>query len=229
MSDIEDKLVTIRRRIRDACGARERCEDDVRLLAVTKGQPVERLREAVAAGQRDFGENYVQEALPKVTALSTYSLCWHFIGPIQSNKTRAIAEHFHWVQSLDRMQIARRLNDQRPRTLAPINICIQVNISGETQKAGVAVTDLEALANLMVELPRLRLRGLMAIPARASDTRSQRQTFAELYRLYTALQEHGHALDTLSMGMSGDFEEAIAEGATLVRIGSALFGPRPTH
>ncbi len=196
------------------------------LLAVSKTQPAERLRELYQLGQRDFGENYLQEALAKQAALADLRICWHFIGPIQSNKTKSIAEHFDWVHSVDRIKVARRLSEQRPETLPALNVCLQVDISGEASKSGVPPEALPELAEAVAELPRLRLRGLMCIPAPSDDFAEQRRAFAEMRHGFEALRARGHALDTLSMGMSGDLEAAIAEGATLVRIGTALFGPR---
>ncbi len=196
------------------------------LLAVSKTQPAERLRELYQLGQRDFGENYLQEALAKQAALADLRICWHFIGPIQSNKTKSISEHFDWVHSVDRIKVARRLSEQRPETLPALNVCLQVDISGEASKSGVPPEALPELAEAVAELPRLRLRGLMCIPAPSDDFAEQRRAFAEMRHGFEALRARGHALDTLSMGMSGDLEAAIAEGATLVRIGTALFGPR---
>jgi len=180
-------------------------------------------------GVRRFGENYLQEALQKIEALADLDLEWHFIGPIQSNKTRAIAEHFDWVHSVDRLKIARRLNEQRPAALAPLNVCLQLNVSAEQSKSGAEPAQLAALAAEVAALPRLRLRGLMAIPAATEDVARQRAAFRCMGEAQAQLQAAGLELDTLSMGMSGDLEAAIAEGATLVRIGTALFGPRPTR
>lgn len=193
------------------------------LLAVSKTKPAEAVREAHAAGLRDFGENYLQEALAKQAALADLDLTWHFIGPIQSNKTRAIAEHFDWVHSVDRLKVAERLAEQRPADLGPLNICLQVNISGEASKAGCAPADVPALAKAVAALPGLRLRGLMAIPQPSADPAEQNAVFAQVRALNEAL---GLGLDTLSMGMSEDLEAAIAQGATWVRIGTALFGAR---
>lgn len=193
------------------------------LLAVSKTQPAEAIREAFDAGLRDFGENYLQEALEKQADLADLPLRWHFIGPIQSNKTKAIAEHFDWVHSVDRLKIAQRLSEQRPDALGPLNICIQVNVSGEASKSGCSPEAVAALAETIATLPRLRLRGLMTIPAPTENPVEQRQAFARLRRLKETL---GADLDTLSMGMSQDLEAAIAEGATWVRIGTALFGAR---
>lgn len=195
----------------------------VGLLAVSKTQPAAAIRDAFAAGLRDFGENYLQEALDKQAELDDLPLTWHFIGPIQSNKTKAIAEHFDWVHSVNRLKIAQRLSDQRPEALPPLNICLQVNVSGEASKSGCAPQEVQQLARAITALPRLRLRGLMCIPAPSEDPAEQRAAFARLRQLRDELALD---LDTLSMGMSQDLEAAIAEGATWVRIGTALFGAR---
>jgi pyridoxal phosphate enzyme (YggS family) len=202
--------------------------DSVSLLAVSKTRPAEELREAVAGGQLAFGENYLQEALDKIEALQDLDICWHFIGPIQSNKTRPIAENFDWVHSVDRFKIAQRLSDQRPAGMAPLNICLQVNISEETSKSGALPADLPALAAEVAALKNISLRGLMAIPASNDDPQLQRRPFAQMQALLQTLQQQlpDQPLDTLSMGMSADMEAAILEGATIVRIGTALFGPR---
>lgn len=199
----------------------------VTLLAVSKTFPAEAVRALAGLGQRDFGENYLQEALEKMRALADLDLCWHFIGPIQSNKTREIAENFTWVHSIDRIKVARRLAEQRPAALPPLQVCIQVNISGEASKSGVTPEGLVDLAAEVAALPRLTLRGLMAIPAPASTFERQRASFRRLYLVLEDLRARGLALDTLSMGMSDDLEAAIAEGSTLVRVGSAIFGARP--
>lgn len=222
-----ESLTRVRDRIQTAAREAGRDPETIRLLAVGKSRPAEALRRLAEAGQRDFGENYVQEALDKIAALSDQGqLIWHFIGPLQSNKTRAVAEAFQWVHSVDRLKIAKRLSAQRPEQLPPLNICIQVNISEEAQKAGIAPSETAALAAACAELPRIRLRGLMCLPAPAPDAESQRPAFRQLRALQDALIRQGHTLDTLSMGMSADLEAAILEGSTLVRIGSALFGPR---
>jgi pyridoxal phosphate enzyme (YggS family) len=223
---IAQRLQQLRSRIVAAAGEAGRDPAEIRLIAASKTFDAAALREAHAAGQIDFGENYVQEALDKMGELGTLPLVWHFIGPIQSNKTRAIAEHFAWVHSVDRLKIAERLSAQRPQSLPPLDICLEVNISGEPSKGGVTAQDLPALARAVSHLPRLRLRGLMAIPAPSTDPLVQRAAFAAVRRLYEALQGSGYALDTLSMGMSGDLEAAIAEGATMVRVGTAFFGER---
>ncbi len=229
MSDPATALATIRSRINAAEQAYSRTPGSVHLLAVSKTQPATAIRTAYAAGQRSFGENYLQEALEKKAELADLDLEWHFIGPIQSNKTKAIAEHFDWVHSVDRVRVLKRLSDQRPDELPPLNVCLQVNIDAEPTKSGVLAADLPALAQAAVELPRLRLRGLMTIPAPRSDPAAQRQPFAALRRLKDELCQQGFALDTLSMGMSDDLEAAIAEGSTLVRIGTAIFGARPAR
>jgi pyridoxal phosphate enzyme (YggS family) len=223
MSTIADNLSSVSARIGAAAHAVGREAASVQLLAVSKTKPAQAVREAHAAGLRHFGENYLQEALAKQLELADLALSWHFIGPIQSNKTRAIAEHFDWVHSVDRLKIAERLAEQRPANLEPLNVCLQVNISGEASKAGCAPADLPALAKAVAVLPRLRLRGLMAIPQPSTDPAEQQAVFARVKALNESL---GLGLDTLSMGMSEDLEAAIAQGATWVRIGTALFGAR---
>ncbi len=207
-----------------------RVRADVQLLAVSKTFGADAVLEAIAAGQTAFGENYLQEALDKIAAVSSAvpgrDIAWHFIGPIQSNKTRPIAASFDWVHTVERLKIAQRLSEQRPAELAPLNICIQVNISGEDTKSGVTAAELPALARLVAQLPRLRLRGLMAIPEPQPDAARQRAAFAQLRMLFDALRADGIAIDTLSMGMSADMDAAIAEGATIVRVGTAIFGAR---
>jgi pyridoxal phosphate enzyme (YggS family) len=200
--------------------------DSVRLIAVSKTQPAEAIRAVAALGQADFAENYVQEALAKLAALADLPLTWHFIGQLQANKTRAVAEHFHWVHTLDRERIAVRLNEQRSVHAPPLNVCIQVSLEDEPGKGGISRTDLAALARKVMELPRLRLRGLMCIPPPREGFEAQRQLFAELADCARELREQGMPLDTLSMGMSGDLEAAVAAGATCVRIGTAIFGER---
>ncbi|AZL71089.1 MULTISPECIES: YggS family pyridoxal phosphate-dependent enzyme [Pseudomonas] len=223
MSTLADNISAIASRIDSAARAAGRDPASVQLLAVSKTKPASAVREAFAAGLRDVGENYLQEALTKQQALSDLPLIWHFIGPIQSNKTKAIAEHFDWVHSVDRLKIAQRLSEQRPGHLPPLNICLQVNVSGEDSKSGCAPADLPALAQAVSALPGLRLRGLMAIPEPTEDRAQQEAAFATLRQLQAQL---GLGLDTLSMGMSHDLEAAIAQGATWVRIGTALFGAR---
>ncbi|MBV4465346.1 pyridoxal phosphate enzyme (YggS family) [Pseudomonas sp. F-14 TE3623] len=223
MSTIADNIAQVSSRIRAAALAVGRDEHTIQLLAVSKTKPAEALREAYAAGLRDFGENYLQEALSKQLELADLPLIWHFIGPIQSNKTRAIAEHFDWVHSVDRLKIAQRLSEQRPADLPPLNICIQVNVSGEASKSGCTPADLPALVDAISALPHLKLRGLMAIPEPTEDRAAQDAAFAAVQSLQASLNL---PLDTLSMGMSHDLESAIAQGATWVRIGTALFGAR---
>ncbi|MCU0074220.1 YggS family pyridoxal phosphate-dependent enzyme [Pseudomonas koreensis] len=223
MSTIADNIQLVSSRIRNATQAAGRDENSVQLLAVSKTKPAQALREAYAAGLRDFGENYLQEALGKQLELADLPLIWHFIGPIQSNKTRSIAEYFAWVHSVDRLKIAQRLSEQRPADLPPLNICIQVNVSGEASKSGCTPQDLPALAHAISALPRLKLRGLMAIPEPTEDRAEQDAAFAAVQKLQAGLDL---PLDTLSMGMSHDLESAIAQGATWVRIGTALFGAR---
>lgn len=199
----------------------------VTLLAVSKAQSAEKLREAYQAGQTKFGENYLQEALNKQTDLADLAIEWHFIGPIQSNKTQPIAQHFSWVHGVDRLKIAQRLNDARPSDLPPLQICLQVNISSEASKSGVEEDELSTLVKAVSTLPKLKLRGLMAIPEPTDDETLQRQQFKRMRLLFNRLINEGYALDTLSMGMSSDYKIAIEEGATIVRIGSAIFGARP--
>lgn len=227
MSTIADNIALVQTRIHAAALAAQRDENSVHLLAVSKTKPAEALREAYAAGIRDFGENYLQESLGKQLELADLPLSWHFIGPIQSNKTRAIAENFAWVHSVDRLKIAQRLSEQRPAELPPLNICIQVNVSGEASKSGCTPADLPALASAISALPRLNLRGLMAIPEPTEDRAAQDAAFAVVRDLNKSLQASLNLpLDTLSMGMSHDLESAIAMGATWVRVGTALFGAR---
>lgn len=198
----------------------------IHILAVSKRQPASAIQAVRATGQIDFGENYLQEALTKMEALTDQDIRWHFIGPLQSNKTRAVTEHFDWVHSLERGKTARRLSEQRPAGLPPLQVCIQVNISGEATKSGVGLNELPRLAETVAALPRLRLRGLMTLPAPADSLAEQRRPFAELRAALEDLNRQGHTLDTLSMGTSADLEAAVAEGATMVRVGTALFGPR---
>lgn len=230
MSTIAENIAKVGARIREAAQASQRNLADIGLLAVSKTKPAKAIREAHAAGLRDFGENYLQEALEKQTQLTDLPLIWHFIGPIQSNKTRHIAEHFDWVHSVDRLKIAQRLSDQRPAHLPLLNICLQVNVSGEDSKSGCSPQELPELAKAIAALPNLQLRGLMTIPEPTEDVTAQHAAFARLRQLRDDLALD---LDTLSMGMSHDLEAAIAEGATWVRIGTALFGARdygqPTH
>ena len=218
MATISENVQGVKARIARAARAAGRAPESVTLLAVSKTHPLERVREARAAGLRAFGENYVQEALGKMDALA--GLEWHLIGPLQSNKSRPAAERFDWVQTIDRAKIAQRLSEQRPTHLPPLNVLIQVNISAEGSKSGVAAEDVTALAEAIAQLPRLRLRGLMAIPAPGAEVELMR-----MKKLYDALRER-FSFDTLSMGMTDDMEQAIAAGATMVRVGTAIFGPR---
>jgi pyridoxal phosphate enzyme (YggS family) len=226
MASIAENIFRVGQQIAEATKACGRAPDTVTLLAVSKTQSAATVREAFDAGQRHFGENYVQEALEKIAALPLPGLVWHFIGPIQSNKTRDIATHFAWVHSVDRLKIATRLNEQRPAGMAPLNVCIQVNISQEDSKSGVAPGEVEALCEALQALPNLRLRGLMAIPAPCEDPVQQRAVYSPLAALLQRLQLRFPEMDTLSIGMSGDCAAAIAEGSTLVRVGTAIFGAR---
>jgi pyridoxal phosphate enzyme (YggS family) len=223
---IPENITKLTDRIRIAAEFNQRDATSVTLLAVSKTQPASAIRIAATAGITNLGENYLQDALDKMADLHDLPLCWHFIGPIQSNKTRSIAEHFDWVHSVDRLKIARRLSEQRPAGMPPLQVCLQVNISGESSKSGIMPGELAQLAVAVNELPALRLRGLMAIPAASTDTVAQRQAFAQLRHCLEALQTTLPGLDTLSMGMSADLESAIAEGSTIVRIGTDVFGPR---
>ncbi|HEV8018820.1 MAG TPA: YggS family pyridoxal phosphate-dependent enzyme [Steroidobacteraceae bacterium] len=222
-----ERVRAVRERVARAAAAAGRNAQSVTLLAVGKAQPVELLAAAADCGLTDFGESYLQEALEKVAALQERSLTWHFLGRVQANKTRLIAEHFDWVHAVDRLKVAERLSAQRPPQALPLNLCLQVNVAGELSKGGVAAAELPALAAAVARLPRLTLRGLMCIPPEESEPGRQRAWFAQLRALRDDLNASGGRLDTLSMGMSGDFEAAILEGATIVRLGTALFGPRP--
>ncbi len=204
----------------------EREPDTVKLLAVSKKQPLAKILAAVEAGQRDFGENFVQEGLEKIDQTKDLNLVWHFIGHLQNNKTRIVAGNFDWVHTIDKLKTARRLSEQRPAVLGPLNICLQVNIDGEPGKSGIAIDALPELAAACAELPNIKLRGLMCLPAMKSEFEQQRLPFARLRELADTLRDNGVATDTLSMGMSGDYRAAIFEGATIVRIGTALFGDR---
>ena len=230
MTTVIGNLQQVQSRISQALAAAGRSVDSVTLLAVSKTQPAAAVRDAHAAGQRDFGENYVQEALDKIHALADLrpAISWHLIGPLQSNKTRVVAEAFDWVHSVDRLKIAQRQAEQRPAALAPLQVCLQVNISGEASKSGLLPADVPALARAVAELPadKLRLRGLMAIPEPAGNLAAQRAPHRALRDLLAALNAQGLALDTLSMGMSTDLEAALTEGATIVRVGTAIFGQR---
>jgi pyridoxal phosphate enzyme (YggS family) len=235
LSKVPDRLQGVRQRIAAAAEQAGRPPGSVGLVAVSKTFPPEFIAAAVAAGQTDFGENYAQEGVEKIGAtmallhargLAQAALTWHFIGPIQSNKTRLIAQHFDWVHSVDRLKVAQRLSEARAPDAEALNLCIQVNVSGETSKSGVALGEAEPLARAVAALPRLRLRGLMSVPRETSDFAQQRAQFRILRELRDRLLQAGIALDTLSMGMSEDLEAAIAEGATLVRVGRAIFGAR---
>ncbi|WP_376691888.1 YggS family pyridoxal phosphate-dependent enzyme [Wenzhouxiangella sp. EGI_FJ10409] len=221
-----ERLEHTRERIADASRVAGRPADSVGLLAVSKRKPIEAIRALHALGQRAFGENYVDEGVAKIGELEDLELEWHYIGPIQSNKTKLIAAHFDWVQSIDRAKIVRRLDDQRPEDLPPLNVLIQVNLDGESQKAGCAPDQIADLAERIAECENLKLRGLMAIPAPRDDYDDQRAVFAQLRGLFEKLREDHPEADTISAGMTADLEAAVAEGSTLVRIGTALFGPR---
>lgn len=229
MSTIAENIAKVRERIREAAQASQRDSQSVGLLAVSKTKPAAAVREAYAAGQRDFGENYLQEALAKQAELSDLDLVWHFIGPIQSNKTKLIAEHFHWVHSVDRLKIAQRLSEQRPPELPPLQVCLQVNIDGGANKSGVAPGDALALAAEVARLPRLVLRGLMAIPEPAIDFVAACALHACARALFDQINASGALavpMDTLSLGMTADLEAAIHAGSTMVRVGTAIFGGR---
>jgi pyridoxal phosphate enzyme (YggS family) len=230
MSGIQERLQAVENAIVAACGEARRPAGGVQLLAVSKTFGADAVLAAAEAGQRAFGENYVQEGVDKIRALAGRGLAWHFIGPIQSNKTRPIAEHFDWVHTVEREKIAARLSEQRPAALGPLNVCVQVNISGEASKSGAAPDEVEALAEAVARLPNLALRGLMAIPEPADDLAAQRAPFAAMRELFERLRgQFGPGFDTLSMGMSADMRAAILEGATIVRVGSAIFGARTYH
>ena len=228
MATIADKLQLVRERINHACSSVGRRNDSVRLLAVSKTFPGVTVREAFHAGLASFGENYVQEGIDKIAELADLrgKIEWHLIGPLQSNKTRVVAENFDWVQTIDRVKIAQRLNEQRPAHLTPLQVCIQVNTSGEDSKSGVAPAGALELARAVLTLPRLKLRGLMALPAPSDDPEIQRRALREVHGLYGELISAGIPLDTLSMGMSHDLEAAVAEGTSMLRVGTALFGKR---
>lgn len=227
---ISHNLSHIQQHIQQQCLACKRAENAVKLLAVSKTKPISALREAIAAGQRAFGENYVQEGVEKVQQLADVEgLEWHFIGHLQSNKTRVVAEHFDWVQTLDRLKIAERLNEQRPANLAPLNVLIQINISDETSKSGIDPSEMLGLARQIAALPKLKLRGLMAIPKPESDPEQQKIALRAMQSLFLTLQAEFDGVDTLSMGMSDDMSAAIACGSTMVRIGTAIFGVRESQ
>ena len=228
MPDLDHNLAAVQQRIALAAQLASRDPRSVTLLAVSKTFPAEDVRAAHAAGQHAFGENYVQEALTKIETLANLraSLEWHFIGPLQSNKTRPVAENFDWVHSVDRLKIAQRLAEQRPAHLPPLNVCLQVNVSGEASKAGVTPAEAAETAHAIAALPQLRLRGLMSIPEPAENIDAQRVPHRQLRELFEQLRADGLELDTLSMGMSSDLEAAVLEGATIVRVGTAIFGAR---
>lgn len=228
MTTLQERLLAVQARMEQACAQAGRAPAAVQLLAVSKLHPAQAVRDAWVAGQRAFGENYVQEALDKMAALADLraALEWHLIGPLQSNKTRAVAEAFDWVHSVDRLKIAQRLSDQRPAHLPPLNLCLQVNISGEASKSGLSPAEVADIAPAVAALPRLRLRGLMSIPEPLQGLEAQRAPHRVLRLLQDELNRRGLGLDTLSMGMSEDLEAAIAEGSTMVRVGTAVFGPR---
>ncbi len=226
MQNIENNLDQTQGKIDQAADRYHRQSSDICLLAVSKRKPSADIREAYRCGQRDFGENYLQEAQQKIKDLTDLGICWHFIGAIQSNKTRVIAEHFDWVHCVDRLKIAQRLSEQRPSSLPPLNICIQVNVDLEESKAGIPLQEVPALSQQISQLPNIRLRGLMAIPTPRASVESQRKPFAKLHQALELMQNSAIECDTLSMGMSHDIEAAIAEGSTLVRIGTAIFGER---
>ncbi len=226
MSAIADNLQAVQARISKAAAAVGRSPESIRLLAVSKTWPLSCVVDAAEAGQRAFGENYVQEGIDKIASISGRNLEWHFIGPLQSNKTKPVAEHFDWVHSIERLKIAERLSAQRPAYLAPLQVCVQVNVSGEASKSGCLPDEALALCRSVAALPGLQLRGLMTIPEPIDDPLAQRQPFRQLRQLGERIRAAGLPLDTLSMGMSHDLEAAIAEGATIVRIGTAIFGER---
>jgi PLP dependent protein len=227
MSMISDNLASVKAQIHAACGEFARSSDAVQLLAVSKTFPAEAVREAYAAGQRAFGENYIQEGVEKTSALADLpDVVWHMIGPIQSNKTRLVAEHFHWVHSVDRLKIAQRLSEQRPSSLAPLQVCLQVNIDGGENKSGCLPSEALAMALEIAHLPRLQLRGLMVIPEPAPDFVAACAAFITARELFLSIKEHISGLDTLSMGMSSDLRAAVKEGSTMVRVGTSIFGSR---
>ncbi len=226
MIRVTENLRKIRDLLAKAAVDAGREADGIRLLAVSKKQPVSSVIEAATAGQRDFGENFVQDGLEKIVAAGRDDLCWHFVGHLQSNKTQAVAEHFDWVHTVDRFKTAERLSNQRPERMRDLNICLQVNIDVKPGKSGVAVIEVSALARKVAALPRIQLRGLMCLPKMRSGVDAQRKPFARLRELSDTLLTDGIAIDTLSMGMSGDYQAAILEGSTIVRIGTAVFGPR---
>ncbi len=227
VTSIAEKLDELRSHIHDCERRYGRPENSVQLLAVSKKQDADKIREAYQAGILDFGENYLQEALDKQVQLDDLTeLVWHYIGPIQSNKTKGIAGNFHWVHSIDRQKIADRLNEQRDPALAPLNCCVQINVSGEASKSGISMDEVGSLCESIANMERLTLRGLMAIPAPLEEFEAQRACFREMAQCFNQLRARHPTMDTLSMGMSADYEAAIAEGATMIRLGTAIFGPR---
>lgn len=226
MNSIAERIKEVRNEIARICDQHQREQNSMKLIAVSKTKPAADIASAYHAGQRDFGENYVQEAIAKIMQLSEYDITWHFIGPIQSNKTRDIAEHFAWVHSVDRAKIARRLAEQRPTNMPPLNVLIQVNIDNDQAKAGVSPEDVAELAAVISEFPQLQLRGLMTIPAVQAEPSDSASSFLAMQRLFLELQSQYKQVDTLSMGMSADWPYAVAAGATMIRIGTALFGAR---
>jgi pyridoxal phosphate enzyme (YggS family) len=227
MTQVSERLADVRARISAAAAAVGRDPAGITLVGVSKRQPVGRVRDALAAGLTDFGENFVQEGVEKIQAIGPQSVCWHFIGQLQSNKTRDVAKWFDWVHSIDRLKIARRLSEQRSWHTEPLNVCLQIRLVDDPGRGGCPAEEAPELAAGVASLQGLRLRGLMAVPAAHPDPAAQRASFARIRRLRDELSEAGFALDTLSMGMSGDLESAVAEGATMLRIGTAVFGPRP--
>ena len=225
-TNIAENLAQIQLNISEYCKKYQRNSQDLKLLAVSKTKPAQDIRQAFDAGQTCFGENYLQESISKIHELSDLDIEWHFIGAIQSNKTRELAEHFAWIHSVDRLKIAQRLSNQRPDSLPPLNICLQVNISEEQSKSGFKMADIEVIVDDIISLPNLKLRGLMAIPAKADNLEAQRKVFSKMKSLFETLQTNHPQIDTLSMGMTADMEAAIAEGSTMIRIGTAIFGAR---
>ena len=225
-TSVSANLAQVRKRIALACHAAGRSPDSVQLLAVSKTMPAQAVRDAYAAGQLAFGENYIQEGVDKIASLADLPLVWHCIGPVQSNKTKLVAENFAWVHSIDRLKIAERLSAQRPAHLPPLQVCLQVNVDGGSNKSGVAPTELLALANAVAQLPQLQLRGIMTIPEPADTEAAARAVHHQAHTLFESLNASGLKLDTLSMGMTSDLEAAIAEGSTCVRVGTAIFGAR---
>ena len=226
MTQITDHLRQVRDRVKKAASAAERTADEITIVAVSKKQPLSAIEAAYSAGQRDFGENFVQEAISKIESLDQSDIRWHFIGSIQANKTKDIARLFHWVHTVDRLKVANRLNEQRPHYAAPLNVCIQVNLAEEPQKSGVAADEVGELVEAICKLPQLRVRGLMTMPPVDAATDTVEALFLELARMQRSLVAQGFELDTLSMGMSADLETAVACGSTMIRIGTAIFGPR---